>query len=141
MHQVGYLVGISARCTDNKTLNFDIRGFYEHFSGKIQVSSNSDTNNGYFTRRPIHIYDHISLTSPVNAKCFRHTLYRKKYIHFVSNNFSRKSNGLWENLKKYRTAGQAIHDNIIRSTRFTCWLPKATNINSECVKHIAFPLQ
>jgi len=28
---------------------------------KIQVSLKSDKNNGYFTRRPIYIYDHISL--------------------------------------------------------------------------------
>ena len=29
----------------------------------IQVSLKSDRNNGYFTRSPIYIYDHISLNS------------------------------------------------------------------------------
>jgi hypothetical protein len=30
---------------------------------KIQVSLKSDKNNGYFTQRPIYIFDHISLSS------------------------------------------------------------------------------
>jgi len=30
---------------------------------KIQLSLNSDKNNGYFTWRPMHIYDSISLNS------------------------------------------------------------------------------
>jgi hypothetical protein len=35
---------------------------------KIQVSINSDTNNSYFTLRPIYIFDHISLNSSNNDK-------------------------------------------------------------------------
>jgi len=31
--------------------------------GKIQVSVNSDKNNGYFTWRPLYIFYHISLIS------------------------------------------------------------------------------
>jgi len=38
---------------------------------KIQVSLKSDNNNGYFTPRPIHVSDHISLCSSHNEKCFR----------------------------------------------------------------------
>jgi len=30
---------------------------------KIQVSLKSDRNNGYFTSRPMYIYDNISLNS------------------------------------------------------------------------------
>jgi hypothetical protein len=30
---------------------------------KIQVSLESDKNKGYFTRRPVYIYDNISLNS------------------------------------------------------------------------------
>jgi hypothetical protein len=30
---------------------------------KIQVSLKSDKNNGYFTWRPMYIYDYISLNS------------------------------------------------------------------------------
>jgi len=29
----------------------------------IKVSLESDKNNGYFTCRPIHVFDHISLNS------------------------------------------------------------------------------
>ena len=43
--------------------------------------------------------------------------------------------------KKYCRAGQATDDNIIRRMRIACWIPKATNINSEYVILIAFPLQ
>jgi len=33
---------------------------------KIQVSLKSDKNNRYFTRRQIHIFDHILLSSSKN---------------------------------------------------------------------------
>ena len=39
---------------------------------KIQVALKSAKNNGYFTRRPIYIYD-ISLHSSCNEKCFPDT--------------------------------------------------------------------
>jgi hypothetical protein len=38
---------------------------------KIQVSLKPDKNNGYFTWRPMYIYDNISLTSSYNKKRFR----------------------------------------------------------------------
>ena len=41
---------------------------------KIQVSLKSDENNRYFTWRPIYIFNHISLISSQNEKCFRQTL-------------------------------------------------------------------
>jgi hypothetical protein len=41
---------------------------------KIQVSLQSDKNNGYFTRRPIYIVDHISLSSCLNEKWFMRKL-------------------------------------------------------------------
>jgi len=43
--------------------------------------------------------------------------------------------------KKYCRAGQATDDNMLRSTRFTDWIPKTTNTHSECVKLTDFPLQ
>jgi len=36
---------------------------------KIQVSLKSDKNNGYFTWRPIYIFEHSSLSSSQNKKC------------------------------------------------------------------------
>jgi hypothetical protein len=38
----------------------------------------------------------------------------------------------------YGTAEQATGD-LIRRTHCECWIPKATNIHSEYVTHIAFP--
>jgi len=36
---------------------------------------------------------------------------------------------------------KATHDNTIRRMRFSCWITKATDTQSEYVKRIAFPLQ
>jgi len=41
---------------------------------KTQVSLKSDKNNGYFTWRPIYIFDHNSLNSSYNKKFFRDKL-------------------------------------------------------------------
>jgi hypothetical protein len=38
---------------------------------------------------------------------------------------------LWENVKNLGRAGEATHDNKIRRMRFSCWLTKATNTQSE----------
>ena len=47
---------------------------FRKFAEKIQVSLQSDKNNGYFTGRPIYIYDHIAHISFYNEKCFRQKL-------------------------------------------------------------------
>jgi hypothetical protein len=44
-------------------------------------------------------------------------------------------------MEKYCTAGQATDGNIIRSMRFACWIPKATDTHSKYVILIAFPRQ
>jgi len=41
---------------------------------KIPVSLKSDEYKGYFTWRPIHIYDHILLICCYNEKYFRQNL-------------------------------------------------------------------
>ena len=38
---------------------------------KVQVSLKSDKNNGYFTWRPMYIFDHISLSSSYNGRWCR----------------------------------------------------------------------
>jgi hypothetical protein len=52
------------------------RGNDENHRGhqKIQVSLKSDKNNGYFTRKPVYVYDNISLNSSEKEKCFRQRL-------------------------------------------------------------------
>jgi len=44
---------------------------------KIQVSIKSDKNNGYFTWRPIYIFNHILFSYSWKDKCCRQKLYRK----------------------------------------------------------------
>jgi hypothetical protein len=40
-----------------------ILGIFRKYFEKIQVSLKSDKNNGYFTWKPLYIFDHISLSS------------------------------------------------------------------------------
>jgi hypothetical protein len=44
-------------------------------------------------------------------------------------------------VEKHGTARQTTHDNIIRRMRFTCWITKAADTNSEYVIIIAFRRQ
>jgi len=44
-------------------MKFDICVFLRKSVEKIQISLKSDKNNGYFTWRPIYIFDQISLNS------------------------------------------------------------------------------
>ena len=41
-------------------------------------------------------------------------------------------------MKKYRRAGQATEDNIIRHMHIACWITKATDTHSECLMLLAF---
>jgi len=56
----------------------------ENSIGKNQVSLKYNTNNRYFTWRPIYIFNHISLSSSYNNKCFRQKLCRNsKHTFYV----------------------------------------------------------
>ena len=58
--------------------------FFFSFSKVCRVSLKSDKNNGYFTRRPKYICDHISLSSSKDEKYVTQKLYRKsKHTHYV----------------------------------------------------------
>ena len=85
---------------------------------KFQVSLKSDTNNGYFAWRPMHINDSILLNSCNNENWCRQRLYRKS-----------EHAPIMRRCAKCCTAIQAIHDS------------KATNTHSEYVIIIAFPRQ
>jgi hypothetical protein len=54
-------------------MKFGIRIFLKSLE-RNQVSLKSDHKNQYFTRRPIHIFDHISLNFSTNEKRFRQKL-------------------------------------------------------------------
>jgi len=79
---------------------------------KIQVSFISDNNSAYFTRRPIYSFDHISLNSSYNDKCFRQRCTENQTHILFSVTLSRKSCLLWDNVEKYCRAGQATDDSM-----------------------------
>ena len=53
----------------------------------------------------------------------------------------RKTCRLLDNMEKYGRTEQAKYDNIIRRMRCAYWITKASNIHSEYVILIPFPLQ
>ena len=109
---------------------------------KIQDSSKSDKNNGYFAWTPIYIYDNISHSSSKNEKRFKQNFYRKSKHPFRFNNFfPRKPWHLWDNAEKFGTAGQATYDNIMRCMCFACWINEVRDRHSEYVIVIAFSQQ
>ena len=61
----------------------------------IRDSLKPDSNNGYFTQRPMYTFDSASLNSSQNQKCFRQDLQRKSEHILYSICFSpRKSRHL-----------------------------------------------
>ena len=58
-------------------IKLDVCEFFRKYVEKIQVSFKSNKSNGYYTYRPIYIFDHISLSSSQNEKCFRQKLQRE----------------------------------------------------------------
>ena len=94
---------------------------FRKFVEKITVSLKYDKNSGYFTWRPVYIYDNTSPNSLLQAKVLE-----KVKTHFIWNNFfSRKSCRLWDNVEKYGNAGQATDDN--RRMRLGLWISQATD--------------
>jgi len=87
------------------------------------------------------IFDHISTSSSLNEKHFRQNCIESQNAHFMSNNIFFFLNRaflekIWENI-----AQPGRQQMTIRRMRIACWIPKATNTNSEYVIHIAFPWQ
>jgi hypothetical protein len=96
---------------------------------KIQVLLKSDKNSGYFTWIPIGIYNHTSLSSSWNEKCFRHS-WREEKIHFMIDNFfSLESHGVyditWKNIVESDRPEMTIWP-----MRIACWITKATGTRS-----------
>jgi hypothetical protein len=63
---------------------------------KVQVSLESEKNNGYFTWNPTHIYDNTSMNSWQNEKCFRQNSQRKSKHIFTFNNFFSQNRAVYE---------------------------------------------
>jgi hypothetical protein len=105
---------------------------------KIQLSLKSGENSGLFTLRHLWYLADFFL----EWEMFQTKVVEEPQTHVLcSITFSRKSCRLRDNVEKYGGARQATVDNIIRRTRFECWITKATNRNSQYVIIIAFPRQ
>jgi len=68
---VSFVMSVRPSVRPNGTTQLPLDGFYKRlyltifrkYVEKILVSLKSDKNCGHFTRRPIYVFDHISLSS------------------------------------------------------------------------------
>ena len=96
---------------------------------KLQVSLQADKINGYFMRRPLDIFYHISLISSPNGSYKR--CRENQNTHFVFNN-SFTNYAVYEIM--WKTIVQPDRpQTTIRCVRIACWIPKATNTHSKYV--------
>jgi hypothetical protein len=72
----------------------------------------SGGNNGYFTRRSIHIFDHIWINSSRNEKKTSQNSREDQNTPFMFKNFFRKSCSLKDNVEEIWEAGQVTEDNM-----------------------------
>ena len=79
---------------------------------KTRVSLKFYKNNGYFTWRSVTTYDHISLSSSQNEKCYKDVEKINTHILCSMTLFFRNSYRLWDNVEKYCRARQATDGNI-----------------------------
>ena len=63
---------------------------------------------------------------------FQTKVVQKIKTQCMFNNFSPKIVSLRDNVEKYDTVGQAIDNNIIRCTRFACWITKTIHTLRIC---------
>jgi len=102
--------------TGRNFMKFDIWGIFRNSVEEIQVSLKSEKNNGYFTWRSMYMYDHISLNSSQNKKCFSQNYGENQNTHFVFSKFFFVSLifffFFWDNVEKYCRSGQTTDDNM-----------------------------
>ena len=104
---------------------------------RIQCSLKSDTSNGYFTCRPMSIFDHISFSSSSNGKCFRDVV-EKLDTHILCSMTFSANNAVYEIMRRNFVVTGRPH--IIRWRMGIAFrIPK--NIHTGCVILSAFPLQ
>ena len=122
---------------------FDIWWFFENLSKKIQVSSKSDKNNGYFTWRTIHIFYHISPHFFLEWEMFQTNVVEKIRTHILcSITFFLRESCLYEIILK-NIVEQGRAQMTIWRMLIACWTTKATNTHThtQYVILIAFAQQ
>jgi hypothetical protein len=111
---------------------------FRKFFQKIHVSLKSDKNDGYFTWKPIYIYD-ISPSSSHDEKRFRQKLHTKsKHTFYIQKQFS-ESRAFYEICEK--STADLERPQIIWCLRIACWIPKTARTHSWYVILTAFPRQ
>ena len=105
---------------------------------KIQLSLKSNNSKGHFAWRPIYIFLSSLAHFFLEWEMFQIKVVEKIRTHILcSVTFFWKSCRLWDNMEKYCTTGQGPQTTTW-SMRTACWIPQATNTNSEYVILIAF---
>jgi len=113
-------------------IKFDIWVIFENLSRKFKFNWN-------LTWRPIYSFDHTFFNSSYNEKCFRY-IAEKITTHILCSITSFKNHAFYEIMWK-NTVQSGRPQVTIWCTCIACWIPKATNTNSEHAILIAFPLQ
>ena len=79
----------------------------------MQVALNSDDNKGHFTRRPVYIFDQISLTSSWKWEMFQTKVVEKIKTNVLCSVSFFENHAVYEiKWKKYGNPGQATDDNM-----------------------------
>ena len=94
---------------------------------KIQACLKYSKAEGCFTRRPVYIYDSISLNCSQNEKCFTQTLYRTQHIHFMLKFFFSENNVTYEIRSKIMPQPDSTQMSIsydAKTMRFACRITK-----------------
>ena len=107
---------------------------------KFEYSLNSDKNNGYFTWKPMYIFNNILLNTSYNEKFCRQNLWRKSKHTFYPQKLCSKIRAvyviLWKDMVQPGMPQMAI-----RRVHISYWITNITGTSSECVTLIAFPRQ
>jgi len=126
-------------CASFRMVNLGSHGKYFHeilyltifqkSAEKIQVSLQSGNNNGYFTWRPIYIFDHISLNSSKNEKISSSNYVANQNTHFMSTSvlgISAVYEIVWKNIVEPDRPQMKIW-----CMHITCWIPKTKNTHTQ----------
>jgi len=97
-----------------------------------------EKNITYFTWRPMYMYENIWLNSSQNEKYFRQSCWENQNTFNVLSIFP-ENRALYEITWK-NTAEPGRPQMKIWHMRIVCWIPKATDANSEYAILNAFPL-
>jgi hypothetical protein len=108
-------------------MKFNICVFVVNLLRKFKFSLKSGNNSGYFTWRPMQIYDNISPNSSWNEKYFG-----RKFVEKNQNTHFMFSDGFSENLSFYEiiwknTVERHRPKMTIGRMRFACWITKPTD--------------